>query len=765
MRNHPVRKTVAADTTGADTTAADMTGADMTGTDELARQERSIRRIRLACIAVALAALVPAAPLATPIAAQQPTGQPPPGEETASDSTYLYDLDAVVVTAERSATPLAASMAATSVLQGDELRRLPVRNLADALQQTPGFTFLDFDGSGRDPQPVVRGFYGGGEAEYLVVLLDGQPFGELSSGLVNWDLVPLAAVQRIEIVRGGASSLYGDAAMGGVVNVITRSGEARQSSWRLAADELGSLEGGGAFSTEVDGRVLSLFGDVQRTDGYRDHAQRWNATAGGSLGLVAGPRRSVAVSVLAHRRVYEEPGPLATAALDESRVQSTPFYRFDETDERLYRLALKGDAELAGSARLSGYLAAEHQAQDGVRTLALSPEFADSKDRRASADRLLGSVQVELSGSSLPWQPRLLAGTDLSVGSAETGYYEYLSGDEGAYRGTAPEAGEAVARGDVSRSAAAAFVRAEARPASALTLTLGGRLDWLRDTFEPRGPSAGERKTTRHVAFSPKAGINLRYIEKGLHVGHLYANIGRSFKAPTLEQLFDPRPIPVPFPPFAISTSSAQLDPQYGTSVELGLYHRAELLPDRLGLELTMAGYQMDMEDEIDFDIQQFKYVNIGKSRHRGLEAGLKLHGPGSTTVFANYTLQDVVSRQGAFAGKNLKAIPRHVLSGGVSAAHGSGLAGSLLATSAQGIWLDDANTLELPGYTRVDARLSYPILSAGRMGPLRLSLNVINLFDRAYSTTGFPDPAGTGVVYYYPAAGRVFEVGLRAGT
>ena len=59
----------------------------------------------------------------------------------------------------------------------------------------------------------------------------------------------------------------------------------------------------------------------------------------------------------------------------------------------------------------------------------------------------------------------------------------------------------------------------------------------------------------------------------------LWLSASRTFKAPTLDQLFDQRPIPIPFPPFSLTTSNPDLDPQRGTSVEAGIYHDALLGP------------------------------------------------------------------------------------------------------------------------------------------------------------------------------------------
>jgi len=172
---------------------------------------------------------------------------------------------------------------------------------------------------------------------------------------------------------------------------------------------------------------------------------------------------------------------------------------------------------------------------------------------------------------------------------------------------------------------------------------------------------------------------------------------------------------------------------------------------------LAASVYQMDMRDELDFDLQQFKYVNIGRSRHRGIETGLTLEAPRSVNAFVNYTRQDATSRLGENAGKQLKAIPRDSWTLGLTRTPARGLGAALTATTVRHTFLDDANTRPLAPYTRIDARASYPV--AG----VRLTVDVRNLLDRAYSTTGYPDPAGSGTLLLYPASGRVVMIGLES--
>ena len=120
------------------------------------------------------------------------------------DSEKIYQLEETVVTAERMESSLFASTAAVSVRTGAEMEVLPLKNLAAALETFPGISFLHRDGLGRDPLATLRGFYGGGEAEYLLVMIDGRPINELEKGLMNWSAIPLVQVlARLNFCAGG----------------------------------------------------------------------------------------------------------------------------------------------------------------------------------------------------------------------------------------------------------------------------------------------------------------------------------------------------------------------------------------------------------------------------------------------------------------------------------------------------------------------------------------------------------------------------------
>lgn len=149
------------------------------------------------------------------------------------------DPDAIVVTATSREQQVKDAPASISVITREELERLPYRELTDALLEIPGVTVTPGEGNSRDIS--IRGM----SPQYSLILVDGRRLssresrtngGSISEGGL---LPPLEAIERIEVVRGPMSSLYGSDAMGGVVNVITRS---IAESWRGSLRVNGTLQ-------------------------------------------------------------------------------------------------------------------------------------------------------------------------------------------------------------------------------------------------------------------------------------------------------------------------------------------------------------------------------------------------------------------------------------------------------------------------------------------------------------------------------------------
>ena len=160
-------------------------------------------------VALALATVA----LAGPALAQQP--------DTTRKPTVL---DAAIITATRVTQVVREVPANVAVLGAPEIQRTAARTVSDFLRVIPGYTTKDYQSSvvshPSRQAPALRGL-GGTSASRTLVLLDGVPMNEPFAGWVFWPRVPLALIKQAEVVRGGGAGVWGDRALGGVINLIT----------------------------------------------------------------------------------------------------------------------------------------------------------------------------------------------------------------------------------------------------------------------------------------------------------------------------------------------------------------------------------------------------------------------------------------------------------------------------------------------------------------------------------------------------------------
>jgi outer membrane receptor protein involved in Fe transport len=277
-------------------------------------------------------------------------------------------------------------------------------------------------------------------------------------------------------------------------------------------------------------------------------------------------------------------------------------------------------------------------------------------------------------------------------------------------------------------------------------LTTGVRWDRIADDF-------GAASRSRQEAWSPRLGLNWRLGSLGASPLVLFAQVSRAFKAPTLDQLFDPRP----FPDFAggsFTISNPNLKPQKAETIEAGVSR----LADALSFELV--AYRTEVRDEIDFDPATFQYRNIGKSRHVGIEASTRLFGRGPFSPSLSYEWTRVEPLEGDDRGTQLKNIPEHLVRAGLGAALPASLQAEVHYTWMGGRFLDDPNRIPLADASVLDLRLQRAF------GGVRVRLDLLNLTDEEYEQFGFalPDFTGGVAAYYLPGAGFAARAGIDWG-
>jgi outer membrane receptor for ferrienterochelin and colicin len=136
----------------------------------------------------------------------------------------VYLTDEVVVSASRKTQSLSLAPASVGIVDRVDLQQNGIRSFDDAFHNINGIQVTRSSGSNVQALSI-RGaseIAGGGIGNRVLLLLDGRPAITPESGGALWNLVPLGAIERIEVIKGAYSSLFGSSAMGGVINVITR---------------------------------------------------------------------------------------------------------------------------------------------------------------------------------------------------------------------------------------------------------------------------------------------------------------------------------------------------------------------------------------------------------------------------------------------------------------------------------------------------------------------------------------------------------------
>ncbi len=189
-----------------------------------------------------------------------------------------FTLDEIVVTATRTARTVDESLAAVTVITRKEIEK--ATSLQSLLAGSVGITLVNNGGAGKATDLFLRG----AQADHTVVLIDGVKIGSATTGKAAWQDIPLDAIERIEIVRGPNSSLYGSEAIGGVVQVFTRKGRGAlqpaasvglgaHGTRKLAASLSGGSHTGwfnlAAGHDETDGFSVQN-GTEKDDDGYRN---------------------------------------------------------------------------------------------------------------------------------------------------------------------------------------------------------------------------------------------------------------------------------------------------------------------------------------------------------------------------------------------------------------------------------------------------------------------------------------------------------------
>jgi len=663
--------------------------------------------------------------------------------------------DAIVVTATRFSEDARRLPASTTVLFAADIRKSAARTLPELLQEQVGITMKDFYGNNGAATSVDLRGYGVTGPQNTLILLDGRRVSDFDLTSLQWAAIPLAGIERVEILRGAGAVLYGDGASAGVVNIVTRSplklGAALEAFGRLASFNTREGQLYGSHASGNFGINASVYGFT--SDGYRvnNRNEQFNASANlrwasdrSTLDLRFGTDRQDLG--LPGARIIQPSANRDEYAADPRGAQTPRDYA--SRDGARAGLSLEhrlGDAELSlgldwrGKLQISQFFLQGAARNDALEVWSVTP--------RARLPLRLGGLAH-----------RLTLGADWQA-------WRYDSRRDSAVQNL----GQPVNRVRATQRTQAFYVQDLIEIGPATRLDLGWRSERARfaagDTLDATAPgflgfqtSAGDASgTQRQHAWEIGLRRDLTHEITG------YARAGRSYRFANVDEItseFD-----------ALGNAALQLlRAQHAGTAEGGLEWRSG------GHFLRAALFRSDVTDEIHLDpfTSGVGNTNLPPSRRQGLELDGRWQATPTLRLTMGYAHTDARFREGALpgagfsigtnlsvAGKRVPLVPAHKLNAGFfwDLDGKTRLSGALTALSKQVMDNDEPNLFgpKIPAYAVVDLKLTRELPFA------RIALTVNNLFGANYYSYAIRNQFQPNTDRYgvYPLPGR--SVGLSA--
>jgi len=619
-------------------------------------------------------------------------------------TTTTVQLTPLVVTAARA--PSSTAPASLSTIDWSQLRLVQsAMTIDEPLRRVPGVFVQNSFNFAQDQRIAIRGF--GTRAAFGVreikLLVDGIPESS-PDGQTQLDNLDLGSVRSIEVLRGPASALYGNAA-GGVINILTDDhGGTSFIESRLSGGSHGvqrhQLKTGGTLGKTA----FNLTGSWSSIEGYRQHASSESWFFGGKARSHINDQSSLTtIFNYSHSPWAQDAGGLTRAEVDTNRRQARARNAALDAGEEVQqgRLGFAYRNELAFGQELT------------IHQYSLFRDFSNKLPILPVAGN--GIVKFDRigvgGGIKYVWDRpvnRLIGGVDFEFQSDDRQRYANLTGNRGALgfdqRETVLNIGP--------------FLRNEYRFTDALSLIAGLRYDNVHFEADDRFLADGDDSGSRPVdQFSWSGGVQFQ-ARTNVQV---FASVGTAFQTPTTTELANPTG----------GGFNPAVNPQTSVTCEIGLRTQ---LTSCLKSEASLFHTQIN-DELIPFTSATGRdfFRNAGRSVRKGVELSLDLELAPGWNWRSSYTVmdsryRDYVTATGTFSGNSEPGIPAHQLFTEISWRSESGFFGGLDLQFVDQFDLNDSNTAKNDAYTLLNCRFGHTTrIGRGKLTPFVAVNNLLN--------------------------------------
>lgn len=624
--------------------------------------------------------------------------------------------DTVIITPTRTEIRLSDAPASVSILDSKDISNAAAQTVDDLLRQVPGFSIFRRSSS-IVANPTTQGVSlrgaGASGASRTLVMADGVPLNDAFGGWVYWDRIPRTSVDRIEVVRGGSSDLYGSDALSGVINLLTRPSN-RTVSVESSYGTRDTADVSFFAADKWRGFSAAVSGEAFKTDGYFIIAPEIKGAADDK----AGSKHRALTLRLGYDFTPENSVFVRGSLFDEDRRNGTVIQTNDTNAEAL---AVGGHFKTRDGSNWNLTLFANQQRYHQTFS-------AVAANRATEALNRLQFVPSRDAGISFSWS-RTFEKNVLVAGADVRGV-----------RGTSDETAIANGRQTTFSSAGGRQRRSGFFVQDLLTisprwqLSVNARYDTWRDSS---AASVSRNLTTGAVtprffpareldAFSPRLSLIFRPVEKV----SLRAAAYRAFRAPTLNELY--RSFRVGD---TLTNSNEKLVAERLTGGELG----ASWNPTA-NIVTRLTGYWTETVNPIsNFTLSATPTLitrerrNLGRTRSRGIEAEADFSFARYWQITAGYLFADATVRRApqdaSLAGNLIPQVPRHQFTLQTQYSHPRFVTAAMQFRASGSQFDDDQNRLPLGSFALIDVTVAKPLVRF-----MEVFIAVQNLLDERFA-------------------------------
>lgn len=640
--------------------------------------------------------------------------------ELEDESVPRFELEEVVVTGAGADETVRHMPKNITVITREDIKQAPSNNVVDLLARESGVNLRSFFGHDKHGGVDIRGM-GDTFVSNVLVLVDGVRLNPPDMAGPDLSSIPLDQIERIEIMRGAGSVVYGDGAVGGVVNIITKKGDSEPEFQAMASYgsyETSNLRAG--YGGRKGKFKFNLSGSYYDSKGYRDNGSLRKNDGSVYLGVDVSDKLKVYASAAAHYDEYGLPGPVSKEEARDRNKRETTRNPDDsgETRDQRYKAGFELNFTDFGNVKVdAGFRNRENEYIMGYNPLISKSNQTDRIDEDSSTINCTYDLTYKLGGH----KHSLRAGFDYF-------YSEYLRNEKSRNQRHNSEVKRygafilnkwslpyqfALHAGYRHNSFEGKFRRDKLR-------TFGVQRVWVNGT--PFDRNWENDSYDLGIVYSPS-----RFTD-------IYFNYATSFRTPNVDE-------------FALADSD--LHPQKGEHLELGL---RRLFAGKA--EVSVNLFQTIIEDEIYYGEDPSTGLKINrnydqKTIRRGVELDIKLYLKESFYIWGNASYIDAVFEE---TKDTIPLVPNFKASLGFEWKIVDPLllavTGTYVGSRYDGNDLTNDLYEKLDAYQVVDAKLTYSYRD------FRFFVGVNNIFDELYSTVGYSET-------YYTMPGRNFYMGL----